>query len=183
MACSRTNVRAARPVEVLGLLRRGGDRDGAVGGIPPREPALGDLGADAGRGEEGGDAGAAGAQPLGERALRGELDLELAGEVLPLELLVLADVGGDHPADPLVAQQDPEAPVVDAAVVGDGLEVGEARRRGCAAMSTEGMPQRPKPPTGSDMPSVMPAMASWGRRRLCPWPGTLSARRRAADVG
>ena len=36
-----------------------------------------------------------------------ELHLELAGEVLPGELLVLADVGGDHPADPAFAQQRP----------------------------------------------------------------------------
>ena len=40
--------------------------------------ALGDQGADAGRREERGDAGAAGADALGERALRVELDLELA---------------------------------------------------------------------------------------------------------
>ena len=55
-------------------------------------------------GEEGGDAGAAGAQPLGERALRDELDLELAGEELALELLVLADVGRRRPGDPLGAR-------------------------------------------------------------------------------
>ena len=79
---------------------------------------------------------AAGAQPLGQRALRRQLDLELAGEVLPLELLVLADVGADHPADPLVAQQDAEAPVVDAAVVRDGLEVGDAGVVDAPAMST-----------------------------------------------
>ena len=46
-----------------------------------------------------------------------ELDLELAREVLPLELLVLADVARDHLPDLLVAQQDAEAEVVDAAVV------------------------------------------------------------------
>src|SRR5579862_398125 len=40
--------------------------------------ALGDLGADAGLGEERRDAGAAGADAFGERALRVELDLELA---------------------------------------------------------------------------------------------------------
>ena len=31
-----------------------------------------------------------------------------------------------------------------------------------AAMSTLGMPHRPKPPTASDMPSLIPAMASCG---------------------
>src|SRR5690606_10613210 len=51
--------------------------------------------ADAGRRVERGDAGAAGAQPLGERSLRDELELELAGEHLPFEFLVLADVRGD----------------------------------------------------------------------------------------
>ena len=52
--------------------------------------ALGDLRPDAGGGVEAADAGAAGADPLGERPLRHELDLELAREVLALELLVLA---------------------------------------------------------------------------------------------
>src|SRR6478735_7272549 len=69
----------------------------------------------------------AGAQPLGQGALRGQLDLELTGEVLARELLVLADVGRDHAPDPFVAQQDPETPVVDAAVVRDRLEVADAR--------------------------------------------------------
>ncbi len=54
--------------------------------------AFGDQGAVAGLGEERRDAGAAGAQLLGQRALRGELQLQLAGQVLALELLVLADV-------------------------------------------------------------------------------------------
>ena len=61
--------------------------------------ALGDHGADAGLGEEGRDAGAAGADALGQRALRVELDLELAGEKLLREHLVLADVGRDHLLD------------------------------------------------------------------------------------
>jgi hypothetical protein len=62
------------------------------GVVAPGQPALGDLGADAGRGEEGRDPAAAGAQPLGQGALRGQLDLQLAGQVLAGELLVLADV-------------------------------------------------------------------------------------------
>jgi len=48
------------------------------------------------RGEEGRNAGAAGADALGQRALRIELDLELAGEELLGEGLVLADVGRDQ---------------------------------------------------------------------------------------
>jgi hypothetical protein len=57
--------------------------------------ALGHHGADAGLGEERRDAGAAGAQLLGQRALRRELELEFAGQVLALELLVLADVADE----------------------------------------------------------------------------------------
>src|SRR6476646_4924673 len=47
--------------------------------------ALGDLGADPGLGIESGDSRAARAHPLGERPLGSELDLDLAGEILPLE--------------------------------------------------------------------------------------------------
>ena len=43
--------------------------------------AVGDDGADAGPRVEGGDAGAAGADALGERALRIEFELKLAGEI------------------------------------------------------------------------------------------------------
>src|SRR5262245_33702580 len=55
--------------------------------------ALGDLRPHAGGGEEAADAAAGGADPLGERALGVEVDLDLTGEELALELLVLADVG------------------------------------------------------------------------------------------
>ena len=72
------------------FLRRRGQRDGAVGVVAPGQATLGDQGADAGGGEEGADAAAAGAQPLRQRALRGELHRQLTGEVLPGELLVLA---------------------------------------------------------------------------------------------
>ena len=79
--------------------------------------ALGDLRADAGAGEERRDAGAAGADALGQRALRVELDLQLAGEVLAGERLVFADIGADHLADLPGLQQQAEAGVVDAGVV------------------------------------------------------------------
>jgi hypothetical protein len=83
--------------------------------------AFGDDGADAGLRVEAGDAGAARAHPLGKGALRVELELELAREVLAHELGVLADVGGDHLPDLPGLQQDAEAEVVDAGVVrGDG---------------------------------------------------------------
>ena len=57
------------------------------------------LRADPGGREEAADARAAGADALGEGALRVELDLELAREELALELLVLAHVAGDHLLD------------------------------------------------------------------------------------
>ena len=110
-------------VEAADLLRRGGDRDVAVGVVLLRQAAVGHLGADAGRRVERRDPRPAGTQLLGQRALRGEDHLELAGEVLPGELLVLPHVGADGAADPAVLQQDPEPPVVDAAVVADGLQV------------------------------------------------------------
>ena len=81
--------------------------------------ALGDQGADAGLGEEGRDAGAAGADALGQRALRVELDLDLAGEELARELLVLADIGADHLPDLAPVEQLAQAPAVDAAIVAD----------------------------------------------------------------
>ncbi len=85
--------------------------------------AFGDLGADAGLGEEGGNAGAAGADALGQRALRVELDLELAGEKLLHEGFVLADIGRDHFLDLPGVEQDAEAGAVDAAIVGDDGQV------------------------------------------------------------
>src|SRR4029079_5599871 len=77
----------------------------------------------AGRSEEAADAGAAGADALGEGALRHQFDLELAGEELPFELLVFADIGRDHLADLLRLEDRPEAEVVDAGVVADDREV------------------------------------------------------------
>ena len=67
--------------------------------------AFGDQGADAGLGEEGRDAGAAGPQLFSERTLRREFELEFAGQVLALELLVFADVAGNHSLDLAGLQQ------------------------------------------------------------------------------
>ena len=85
--------------------------------------ALGDDGADTGLGEEGRDAGAAGAQLLGQRALRREFQFQLAGQVLALELLVLADVAADHLLDLARIEQLAEAETVDAGIVGDHRQV------------------------------------------------------------
>ena len=55
--------------------------------------AFGDHRADAGLGVESRDARAAGADAFGQRALRIEFQLQLAGQIRLLEQLVLADIG------------------------------------------------------------------------------------------
>jgi len=62
------------------------------------------------------------------QVLAGELDLELAGQVLAGELLVLADVGRRDPADPAGAQEHAQPHAVHAAVVGNH---GQALRALC----------------------------------------------------
>src|SRR5207248_10316656 len=61
--------------------------------------------------------------PLRERALRHQLDLDLAAQKLPLEFLVLADVGRDHLFDLPRVQEDARAELIDARVVADDGEV------------------------------------------------------------
>ena len=79
--------------------------------------ALGDDRANAGLGEEGGDAGAPGADALGHRALWIEFELELAREIKAGKDLVLADVARDHLLDLAGLEQDAEADPVDAGVI------------------------------------------------------------------
>src|SRR5690606_7781127 len=79
--------------------------------------ALGHDRAVAGRGKERGDPCSAGTQPLGQRPLRVELELELARKELALELLVLANIGRNHLADLPGAQQEAEAEAIDAGIV------------------------------------------------------------------
>ena len=135
----RIEVPRGLPVdEVAGVVALPGLDDGQVGGEAALHHielaveladflALGDQGADAGLGEEGRDARAAGADALGQRALRVELQLQLAGEVELGEQLVLADIAGDHLLDLAAGQQDAQAEVVDPAVVGDHRQVLDAR--------------------------------------------------------
>src|SRR4029078_6924372 len=85
--------------------------------------ALGDIGADAGLGEEGGDSRAAGTQTFGHGPLWIELDLQFAGEELLSEQFVLADVRSDHLFDLPGLQEQAEAGAVDASIVGDASEV------------------------------------------------------------
>ncbi len=75
------------------------------------------------RREEPADPGTAGANALGERALRHQFDLDFTFQELPLELLVLADVGGNHLPDLTSPQQDPDPEIVDAGIVADDEEV------------------------------------------------------------
>jgi hypothetical protein len=58
--------------------------------------------------------------------VRHKLDLELTGQVLLLEDLVLADVGRDHLAQLAVGQQDPQPEVVDATVVRNHRQIAHA---------------------------------------------------------
>ncbi|CAK7285883.1 hypothetical protein SGPA1_40143 [Streptomyces misionensis JCM 4497] len=109
-------------VELADLLGRRSKCHPAVSVVAPRQSAVGDLRAHAGRGVEGGDSGPAGAQPLGQRALRNHLDLQLAGQILPRELLVGADVRPGHAGDPAGRQQHRESRVQRPAVVGDDAQ-------------------------------------------------------------
>src|SRR5439155_23597622 len=89
--------------------------------------AIGNQGPDAGPRVEGRDAGAAGPEPLGEGALWSEFDLELAGEVLLGEELVLAHIRGDDLADLAGFDEDGQALADNAHVVGDHRQVYDAR--------------------------------------------------------
>src|SRR5205814_907356 len=59
---------------------------------------------------------------LGQRPLRIELHFELTGQVLPLELLVLADIARDHLPHLLALQKDPQTLIGGSAVVRDDGE-------------------------------------------------------------
>ncbi len=120
--------------EIASAIRGVGVDEGEVGLepglhdiLPPGELsrlfALSDERADASRGEERRNAGAASPDALGECALRIELDLKLAFEKLAGELIILADVARNHLADLPGLEKQPEAPVIDAAVVADECEV------------------------------------------------------------
>src|SRR5690606_29007951 len=65
----------------------------------------------------------AGADTLGERALRVELDLKLPGQVLLGEQFVLAHIGRDHLLDLPRIEQQAEACPVDTGIVRDDGEV------------------------------------------------------------
>src|SRR3546814_4750460 len=64
---------------------------------------------------------------LCKRTLRAEFEFEFAGEILALELLVLADVGGDHLPDLTRAEQPPQPDSVDAGIVRHAGKVGDPK--------------------------------------------------------
>ncbi|MNI32658.1 hypothetical protein D3C73_865790 [compost metagenome] len=81
--------------------------------------AFGHHRAIAGSGEERRDTRTTGTQAFGQGALRIELQLQLAGQELPFELLVLAHVGRNHLLDLPGFQQLAQAEAIHAGVVGD----------------------------------------------------------------
>jgi hypothetical protein len=97
--------------------------DRPIGSVLPRETTIGHLGANARRGKKGRDARAARAHPLGQGALRRQLNLELPREKLAGELSVLAHIRGDDPAEPAGGQQRAEARAFDAGVVRKDLQI------------------------------------------------------------
>ncbi len=126
--------------------------------------ALGDLGADAGLGEERGDAGTTGAHTLGQCALRVEFDLEVASEKLLGEQFVLANVRRDHLLDLPRLEQQAEPRAVNAGIVrhaGEVFHAGIAERRDQIALACRtGRSRRPSP---SCRPCRRPRAPIWRR--------------------
>jgi hypothetical protein len=122
--------------------------------------SLGHHGAGAGGGVEAGDAGAAGAQRLGQRALRDQLDLDLPGLVGLDRLGVRGEEGADGFAQLAVAQQPAAAQPRLPHVVADIGEVARARSASACSRWT-GLPVMPKPPAISE------AWAVGERRTRC----------------
>jgi hypothetical protein len=81
------------------------------------ETALLDDGVHSGGGKEGRDTCTSGPDLLSEGALGANLELELAVEKLPLELVVFSHIAGDHAFDLLVSQQNGQAPIASAVLV------------------------------------------------------------------
>src|SRR5580692_558894 len=131
-SCS-TSATVTLPAVAIGVAAIGVD-DREVGDQPPLHHitlavefadvlAFGDLGAVTGLGEKGRNAGAAGADALGKRALRVELDLEFVGQKLVHERFVLANIGRDHFLDLPGVEENAESLAVGAAIVRHDGEV------------------------------------------------------------
>ena len=91
-----------------------------------------------------------------------ELELELAGEELPFELLVLADVRGGHLADALGVQQHAESPVIHSAVVAHDAEVARPLRE--QRLDERDRVARESEPADSEAGSVRDVGDGLGRR-------------------
>ena len=76
-----------------------------------------------GRREEATDSRSSRTNPLGECPLGHQFHFDLALQELTLELLVLADVGGDHPADLVVLQEKANPEIVGSGVVADEHQI------------------------------------------------------------
>src|SRR5690606_15001598 len=90
-----------------------------------RRLPLGDLRPHTGAGVAGPYTGATGTPSLGELVLRVELDLQLVGEVLRAEALVLAHLGGAVLADLAFLDAPAQSGHVDTYVVGDVSEIAD----------------------------------------------------------
>jgi hypothetical protein len=64
-----------------------------------------------------------GTKPLRERSLRSQLHLQFAGEILLLEVLVLAHITGDHTLHLPSLQQLSQSEIVDTGVVRDAHKI------------------------------------------------------------
>src|SRR5260370_28804469 len=84
--------------------------------------ALGQFGAEAGAGVEPGDPSAARPQPLGECALRDELEFEFTRQNLALQLLILPNAGGHDLLDLSSGERKAHAAAIHARIVADDGE-------------------------------------------------------------
>src|SRR5262249_157507 len=111
---------------------------------------LGHHGPDAGFGVEGWNPGSAGADALGKRPLR--IELQLAGEVEALEQLVFADIGADLLAIwPLLSRTQrpkPPAPALFERTVSRFTPASHM-----AGIRLSGLPESPNPPDMIVIPS------------------------------
>jgi len=117
--------------------------------------------AGSGAGEKCRDAGAAGADALGQGALRIEFDLEFAGQILLREGLVLPDIGRDHFLDLPGIEKEAETDAIDARIVRDHRQILDPR---LADGQNQGLrdPAKSEPPAMTSMPSRnRPASAAW----------------------
>lgn len=110
---------AVEDLDVLGVRVLGG---GTVGVVLEGKFSGLDDGAIGCRGVKGGDTLAACGASFSESTLRGQLELDLAGEVHGFKGFVLANIAGNHLLDLLGFEELAQARVVGTGVVGDGCE-------------------------------------------------------------